>query len=257
MNIVSWNLENLAPWLAGGLPAQVAALNSPEVVCLQEIRLRPRDHVSLDGLLPGYRAFTALCDDPRNVTHRGGRAHGVATFVRGDATSEHPAWDREGRVLVTRVGGLAIVNLYAVNGTARPYVDPDTGAPRGDRHAFKRRFQRQVVELAASLGPCVAIGDWNVSPTALDVYPRLRTEGPHALARRELADALAAAGFVDVFRAQHPDERRYTWFARGGRRDFARVDYAVANVPVASAEILDDPALRPRSDHAPIRVTVR
>lgn len=260
MRIVAWNIENIAPWLAGGLPEQVAALGNPDVLCLQEVKLRPRDTELVDKvrtLLPGYTAHLALCDDPRNVTFRGGRAYGVATFVRGDATSEHPAWDREGRVLVTRVGDLAIVNLYAVNGTDKPYVDPDTGLLDGDRHAFKRRFQERVVGLGATFERCVIAGDWNVSQTALDVTPRLRTEEPHATARRELAELFAKHGFVDVFRARHPEVRQYTWFARG-RRDHARVDYIVVSKAlvdrVAEARILDDKALRPRSDHAPLVV---
>ena len=45
--------------------------------------------------------------------------YGVATFVRGRWRGEVPAWDLEGRVVVVRKPGLAIVNVYAVNGTCQ------------------------------------------------------------------------------------------------------------------------------------------
>jgi len=167
---------------------------------------------------------------------------------------------------VAAVAGLAIVNLYAVNGTSKPYLDPDTGAPRGDRHEHKRRFQTQLLDLAAELratGQVVLAGDWNVSRSAADVTPRLRTEEPHATARAQLNERFATDGWIDIFRALHPDARRYTWFGRTrtGALDAARVDYIVVGaelVPrVRAAEILDDRRLRPHSDHAPLVLELR
>ena len=272
IRIVSWNVESLLRWLEPGGPdfgAQFAALGSPAILCLQEIRVRPGDHAISDRLyklLPTHACHFSLCDDPRNVTFRGGRAHGVATFVAhelGETSPDPPAWDREGRVVVTHLPGrkLAVINFYAVNGTSRPYYDPDTGELRGDRHAFKRDSQRRVLALAAELArttDVVVAGDWNVSRSIADVTPRLRTEEPHALARAELNAALDTGDWVDIFRARNPDARRYTWFGRTrtGAMDAARVDYFVVSrslVPrVTAAEILDARALRPHSDHAPL-----
>jgi len=264
---VSWNVENLARWLTARdeFIAHVRVLGDPGVLCLQEIRLRPGDAAdiaAMRALLPGYSCHFALANDARNVKFRGGRAHGVATYIKDRAvTSATPAWDREGRVIVTAIDRLAIVNLYAVNGTSKPYFDPDTGVVRGDRHEHKRRFQMQLLDLAAELraaGDVVLAGDWNVSRTAADVTPRLRTEEPHATARAQLNGRFAADRWADVFRVLHPDVRQYTWFGRTrtGALDAARVDYIVVGeelLPrVKSAEILDDRRLRPHSDHAPL-----
>lgn len=268
MRIVSWNIENLVRWFSArdDLRAHVAALGDPDVLCLQEIRIRPGDTsdiAAMRELLPGYTCHYALANDPRNVKFRGGRAHGVATYVRGEAVAAVPAWDREGRVVVVALDRLAIVNLYAVNGTSKPYVDPDTGEARGDRHEHKRRFQMQLLDLGAELraaGDVVFAGDWNVSRSAADVTPRLRTEEPHATARAQLDERFAVDRWVDIFRALHPDARQYTWFGRTrtGALDAARVDYIVIGkelVPrVRAAEILDDRRLRPHSDHAPLRL---
>jgi exonuclease III len=55
----------------------------------------------------------------------------------------------------------------------------------------------------------VLAGDWNVSRSAADVTPRLRTEEPHATARAQLDERFAADGWVDIFRALHPAARQY------------------------------------------------
>jgi exodeoxyribonuclease-3 len=244
-----------------GLPAIVEQLGSPDVLCLQELRIRTSDEDqvrALQAALPGYRCHHSLPRDSRNVTFRGGRMYGVATFVRGRWRAHVPQWDREGRVVVVQTTGLAVINVYAVNGTAKPYYD-EAGHIAGDRNEFKRRFQAQVIDLGASFkksGAVIIAGDWNVSRTAIDTYPRLRTEEPHARARAELNALLATYGFVDVWRERHGEQRQYTWFNRRARGlDAARVDYIAVSKDIVSrvtkAEILE---LLPWSDHAPVTV---
>jgi exodeoxyribonuclease-3 len=188
--------------------------------------------------------------------------YGVATFVQGAWQSEAPEWDLEGRVVVVRKTGLAIVNVYAVNGTSKPYFDA-AGGVAGDRHALKRRFQSSVMDLGRELrkeGPVIMAGDWNVSRTVLDTHPRLRTEEAHARARTEFDARLTAEGFIDIWRELHPGERAYTWFNRRSRRlDAARVDYALVSsdlVPcIGAADILEP--LSSWSDHAPVALELK
>jgi len=260
VKLVSWNIENALRRL-GDLPKIAEQLGSPDVLCLQELRIRGQDSADiarLQAALPGYRCHFSLARDARNVTFRGGRMYGVATFVRGRWRAEVPTWDLEGRIVVVRKTGLAVVNVYAVNGTSKPYYD-EHGQVSGDRHALKRRFQAQVLELGCELrreGSVILAGDWNVSRTALDTYPRLRTEEPHARARTELNAGLIRKGFVDIWRERHPGERAYTWFNRRARGlDAARVDYILVSDDlvgrVRSADIMD---LLPWSDHAAVSV---
>ena len=148
------------------------------------------------------------------------------------------------------------MNVYAVNGTSKPYLDAD-GRLAGDRHELKRRFQANVMDLGRELrkhGSVIIAGDWNVSRTASDTHPRLRTEEPHATARAELNARMDAEGFVDIWRERNPTELAYTWFNRRARGlDAARVDYILVSDDLAprvrSAEIL---GLLPWSDHAPV-----
>lgn len=184
--------------------------------------------------------------------------YGVATFVRGDWRSEVPDWDLEGRVVVVRKDRLAIVNVYAVNGSPKAYMKAE-GRVAGDRHEFKRRFQANVIDLGRELkrhGSVIMAGDWNVSRTAQDTHPRLRTEEPHATARAELNGRIAAEGFVDIWRERHPTERAYTWFNRRARGlDAARVDYVlVSNDLVDRVLVAGIFKVLPLSDHAPVVV---
>ncbi|MEO8554789.1 MAG: exodeoxyribonuclease III [Kofleriaceae bacterium] len=271
MRLASWNIENLAPWLGPGslrdLRGRVVALGEPDVLVLQEVKLRPGDRelvAQMHEALPGYTCHAALADDPKNVTYRGGRAYGVATYTRdglGKIAAQAPAWDREGRVLVTVVAGLAIVNLYAVNGTTKPYFDPDTGEEHGTRHTHKRFVQDQVFALAEQLrefGGVIVAGDWNVSRTVLDVHPRLRSQEPHATHRAELNAHLERTGFVDAYRHLHPEAKAYSWYAKKYALDAARVDYIVVSpdlVPrLRAATVEPRPARASGSDHAAIAI---
>ena len=277
MRLFSWNIENLPRFLApeAGTPSLrqiVDAWGAPEIVCLQETRIRPRDTElvrAMKSALPGYAAHYALCDDPRNVTYRGGRAYGVVTYVKrtfAPSRGRTLPWDREGRVVVVEMAKkkLAVVNVYAVNGTSKPYYDHELERVRGDRHAFKRRVNRLVMQEAQALAArgrrLVLVGDWNISRYAIDTHPRLRSEEPHARARRELNDELIPAlDVVDAFRALHSDARKYTWFNKWARRlDAARVDYALVSrtLEVRAADIDETRAHRFGSDHAPLWIDV-
>lgn len=260
MKLISWNVEN-ALGCVPALPTIVEELGRPEVLCLQELRLRERDEQAISALeraLTGYCCHYSLPRDRRNVTFRGGRMYGVATFVHGRWRAEVPDWDLEGRVVIVRRRGLAIVNIYAVNGTSKPYFD-DAGRIAGDRHELKRRFQSSVMDIGRELrkeGAVIIAGDWNVSRTAQDTHPRLRTGQPHARARAELNARMVDEGFVDIWRELHPTGRAYTWFNRRARGlDAARVDYVMVSSDLVSrvraAYIF---GLLEWSDHAPVLV---
>jgi exodeoxyribonuclease III len=285
LRITSWNIENLAPFLAEDVLAEdsdrplrdlLKSLQSPDVLCLQEIRVRPQDTRLIERMqraLTGYRCHYSLNHDARNAGYRGGRAYGVATWTRKnlDAQAYVPEWDREGRGVMTLLPALRwlVVNVYAINGTAKPYWDHERNGWFEDRHAFKRRFVEKLGGELAALQEqdlqLILIGDWNVSRTKIDTFPRLRTEAPHALARKEFNENfMPRLDVVDAFRELHPDAREYTWFnrrARGGRLDAARVDFALVSGSlierVIDAGIAQDAPPSSRSDHVPLWITLR
>ena len=177
--------------------------------------------------LDGYHCHYSLADDLENVPRR---AYGVITWLKKPAQQLRMPWDREGRVAISLLEDFALVNVYAVNGTARPYFADCRII--GDRHSWKRRFnQRLMEELRLLKRPLVMIGDWNISRGKIDSFPRLRTEEPHALARTQFNELISALDVADVFRERNPELRKYSWFRHGvpQGRDAARVDFALVS----------------------------
>jgi exonuclease III len=157
-------------------------------------------------------------------------------------------WNREGRVSVVELDSpalkLFLFNIYAVNGTDKPYRDPSTGAVAGTRHdrklAFHALLMRECKALEASGREVLIAGDINVAPDVRDGYPKLRTFPPqHVINRTDFLSKFLGRGEgaedgmngVDVWRKMHEDERRYTYFSRarewGSSCD--RVDYVIVS----------------------------
>ena len=87
----------------------------------------------------------------------------------------------------------------------------------------------------------------------------MRTEEPHALARKEFNESfIPNTGVVDIFRKLHPNQKSYSWFSRTkpDRSDAARVDYALVDESLVDSvkrmEYLETPAWREDSDHCPL-----
>ncbi|KZO96267.1 DNase I-like protein [Calocera viscosa TUFC12733] len=244
----------------------------PDFVCLQEVRARPTDtdwmeamDAAANGVSrvqreegegtrqdggPTYTAYWAL-----NVSTRGQRRFGVCTLVshawasriRRERTVD---WDAEGRVHILEMDGWALVNVYALNGSDHPWNDPRlerdplaSALPQKTRNERKRDFNmlllREVQEMQTRGLRPVLIGDFNISLTKLDCYPRLRTEAPHGLARKQFNEMfIPQAGLVDVYRHVHGEKKAFSWFAKGKPlgKDCARVDYALVDRRLVDGE---------------------
>ncbi|KAK8077021.1 hypothetical protein PG996_003191 [Apiospora saccharicola] len=229
---------------------------------------------------PGYDTFFNLPADPHNAKGFGGRVYGVATIIRKEFMDLHVkevrdvTWDRGGRVQVIETKDLsfpfdtpeasastsdsdgnrrklAILNIYAVNGTTNVYRSTHTGAPAGTRHDRKLAFHADLfreARLLESQGYSVIIaGDLNVAPDERDGHPSLRTfPAQHVRNRadfnskflsRDLVNTapnkvsykLAEASLpivdsdyirqgmngIDTFRHVRGSERRYSYHPRG------------------------------------------
>ena len=285
--ILSWNIETPVPFLnlskskTGGSPYTacpkhlrnlLARHDFPDIVCLQEVRARHTDSdwiVALTAAVngkdsgPKYKAYTSL-----NRSTRGQRHFGVVTYVKKPLSDNVTAarevdWDSEGRVVIVEMrGGWAVMNVYALNGSEYMWKDPlGKGTPK-TRNERKREFNRLLLEECRTMQAkglrLILIGDFNISLTNLDCYPRLRTAYPHAKARKEFnEDFIPGANVVDIYRELYGNRKTFSWFAKGKPQgeDCARVDYALVERSlldrVVSMEYFDEPSERAHSDHAP------
>ncbi|KAI9681101.1 MAG: hypothetical protein M1817_002383 [Caeruleum heppii] len=211
---------------------------------------------SSEGSNPGYQAFFNLPRDKYNARGFGGRLYGVCTLVRNDFWRAYGIrcrpveWDVEGRVLLMETSlelsprpvsspikgasrivkdsptcKLAILNVYAVNGTDNPYKSPESGTIMGTRHEHKRRFHAALLKDCLALqregSQFVLAGDFNVSRTPVDSHPYLRTKPEeHVLNRADFNDKFFTGSdglrAVDSFRWLHGhSQRKFTYYPRG------------------------------------------
>lgn len=291
--ILSWNVETPVPFL--NIPPRKVGTSSvspgtrisllrdllvrhgfPDFVCLQEVRARHTDKEWIaalkaapnkSGAEPVYTMYTSL-----NRAIRGQRHFGVITYAKNPdevAVSREVAWDAEGRVIILEMkSGWALVNVYALNGSEYMWRDPlGNNAPK-TRNERKREFNRLLMhechDMQARGLRLVLIGDFNISLAHPDCVPRLRTEYPHSLARKEFNEEfIPALDVVDVYRAVHGNRPAFSWFAKGKPQgtDCARVDYALIHRSLLDRVIettyLEDSTERAHSDHAPLILTLR
>lgn len=269
-----------------------------------------------------YTLDVNLPRDKFNARGFGGKLYGVGTILREDFASQHVAtirhaeWDQEGRVSIVELQGasdgcsgrntesndhgekstprpLALINVYAVNGTSAPYRSPEDGQTMGTRHDHKIYFHSKLRDECLRLEQrgfdVVVAGDLNVARGRLDGHPNLRTwPRQHCVNRADFntkffgKDDNDRAGAyvgqddvdsgeisfqgVDVFRALRGPERKYTYHPRGEDEwgsSCDRVDLIIASKglyedgAIGDTGILDSPQERGTSDHVPLWVKVK
>jgi len=274
----------------------------PTLLLLQEVKINPEDKATMgavrravrkqpedDAGETDYEAHFCLPSDKYNARGFGRKVYGVCTIVRRDWADAHVekirpvSWDAEGRFLVieTRASGnipkLAIINVYAVNGTENPYRDSVTGEVKGTRHDRKLQvhalLQKECRALEADGFKVIVAGDLNIARSRIDGFPNLRTfPHQHCINRADFevkflahADEPAGTeqsnrglGMIDSFRHLHPNRKAYTFYPR--TRTFGascdRVDLILCSRTLESnlvdAGMLETPGERGPSDHVPL-----
>jgi exodeoxyribonuclease III len=246
MRIATWNVNGIRA--RGGQVLDWIARDSPDVVCLQEIKAKPEQ---LGALL--YEPEGYWCR-----WHGLGGYSGVAMFVKESIAPErpafeHPAFDFEGRIVTARVADVLVASVYVPNG--------------GKDFAAKIRFLEALIawagELRAAGTTLVICGDLNVAHTDRDLHPKERKVGGvgQRPEERALIDRLLGHDLVDVGRFLDPDnENLFSWWApwRNMRqRNIGwRIDYVLATRALAARAISCPVAVDVgTSDHAPVVAT--
>ena len=255
LKIFSWNVNGLRAVLRKGALQGFIAKYQPDILCLQETKAKP-GQAEVD--LPEYEEIW-------NSAERSGYA-GTAVFTKIKPLStekyemgiadNYGDLSKEGRVIVAEFETFYLVNVYTPN--SKP-----------DLSRLELRFRDWdpgFLTLLRSLEkkkPVVACGDFNAAFSEIDLA---RPESNHHSAgftdeERQGIGALLDAGFVDTFRALHPEERRYTWWSHWGqaraRNVGWRIDYFFVSEgmfgAMKGAEIYEGVT---GSDHCPISVTL-
>ncbi len=202
VRIVTYNLNGITSRLS----ALLALLEetAPDVVCLQELKTTGDRFPVAEIERAGYGA----------VWHGQKSWNGVAILARGCEPVETRRGlpgdpdDAQSRYIEAAVGGVLVTSLYAPNGNPRP----------GPKFEFKLRWLARLRQHAQGLLdsglPVVLAGDYNIIPTALDVYvpERWREDALFHTTVREAYAALLSDGWIDALRETHPGMRIYTFW---------------------------------------------
>jgi exodeoxyribonuclease-3 len=222
LTICSWNVNGLRATLKGGHLQSWLQTTAPDVVGLQEVKASPDQLDDEPWTAYGYRAWwhpaqragysgALLLSKPEPLEVRLGL--GIQRF------------DIEGRVIQADYPGFTLLTSYHPN------------AGRGeDRLAYKFEFYEaflaHVNHLRDQGRSLVFMGDFNTAHTEMDVArPQEALKGTGFLPEeRAWITRFIENGYVDSFRALHPDRRdAYTywdpWRDRRARNVGWRIDY--------------------------------
>jgi exodeoxyribonuclease-3 len=255
VKIASWNVNSIK----ARLPNVLAWLREakPDIVLLQETKCVDDAFPRLEFEDMGY-----------NLALHGQKTYnGVAILSKGpldDVRTGLPEGDGDDHAryieAVASFGDLVlrVASIYLPNGN-----------PVGtDKFAYKLawmdRLRRHAENLLELEEPTVLGGDYNIIPTADDVYApeNWREDALFRIESREKFRALVHLGLTDVFRALNPERTHaYTfWDYQAGcwQRDAGlRIDHLLLSPQAADLSVACDIDRGPRgqekaSDHTPI-----
>jgi exodeoxyribonuclease III len=253
VKITTWNVNGLRAALAkGGWQALMA--ESPDIICLQEIKARP-EQLS-DEQQTGFGDYQAWW----NPAERPGYS-GVVTFARQEPSETQygmcqPEFDSEGRLVISLYPDFSLFNVYFPNGQR------DHG-----RLTYKLDFYHHLLELCDQLHAAgerlIICGDFNTAHREIDLRNPKQNEKTSGFLPEERAwiDKYLAHGFVDAYRILYPERVEYTWWTyRMGARQRNigwRLDYFL--VSQALMPYIQDVIIHAQvegSDHCPVSLLI-
>jgi exodeoxyribonuclease-3 len=251
VRIATWNVNSVRA-RKQHLLDYLRADRAPDVLVLQELKVEEGNFPRAEVEEAGYHALVS-----GQKTY-----NGVAILSREPATERMRGLpdgdgDVQSRYLEAEIAGVVVASVYAPNGN-----------PVGtEKFAYKLAWMRRMQARAASLFEeerTVAIGgDWNVCPTALDVWDETAMAADALLQPESRAAwrSLVWQGWTDAYRALHPDDAGYSyWDYQAGAwpRDHGlRIDHLLLSPHAAQRLSACDVDRGPRgkdspSDHTPV-----
>jgi exodeoxyribonuclease-3 len=251
--IISYNVNGIRSAMSKGFVDWLVK-ESPDVICLQEIKAEP-GQINLSAFEEaGY---------PYHYWHparkRGYSGVAILSKLRPDNVEVgcgNALYDDEGRFLRADFGDVSVISLYLPSGTS------------GDeRQDFKYEFMDYMFGYIAGLRKTrpnlIISGDWNIAHTPLDIKNAKSNEKNSGFLPEERAwlTKFLENGFIDSFRHFTKEPEHYSWWtfrANARARNIGwRIDYHMVSAELEprllSASILPDIV---HSDHCPIVVEV-
>lgn len=268
MKLISWNVNGLRACVTKGFLEYFKEADA-DIFCIQETKLQ-EGQIELD--LPGYYQYW-------NYAERKGYS-GTAVFTKKEPLSVAygigiPEHDKEGRVITLEFPEFYLVTVYTPN-SQNELARLDYRMEWEDAFLsyLKKLEEKRPVIFCGDLKdarpsstpkpkPIIICGDLNVAATSLDLKnPKANIHNAgFTEEEREKFSRLLASGYIDTYRAMHPDKQEFSWWSyrfRARERNAGwRIDYFLVSEQakgiVTDARI--DTAIT-GSDHAPVLLSV-
>jgi len=179
----------------------------PDVACLQEIKCETNAFPAFELEALGYNCAVLGQKSYNGVAliskHK---IEDIHLGLPGEDSDDHARYI-EGTI-VTKEGAVRVASLYAPNGNP-----PDT-----DKYPYKLKWMDRLIARASKLldqeEPLVLAGDYNIIPTADDVYDASAwiNDALFKLETRRKLRELSNLGFTDAFRAVNANPFQYTFW---------------------------------------------
>ncbi|MFA5992844.1 MAG: exodeoxyribonuclease III [Candidatus Pacearchaeota archaeon] len=251
MKIISWNVNGLRSIERKGFLSWLEQ-NSPEIICLQEIKVtedRLRDEFKK---LKGYNTYFNFADE---VGYSG-----VAVF-----TKEKPKFvenvlglkrfDKEGRFLRLDFSDFILINIYIPH-----------GGRKKENLRYKIDVYKALIKYLTKLKDqkVILVGDFNIAREDIDLARPKQNKNNIMFTQeeRDIIKSMVNLGFIDTFRSQHLTQKDwYTWwpyaFEARERNLGWRIDYIFITKKLQDK--LKESFILTRdkgSDHCPIGIEI-
>jgi exodeoxyribonuclease-3 len=256
MKLISWNVNGIRAWYKKG-SYDWFIKQSPDFMCIQETKAHPEQLEKDFPALFAPKGYFAYFDSAKIRKGYSGIAvytkHKPEKVTYGLGKKE---LDQEGRQVNVFYKNYVVISGYFPNGNK----SKDHFQYKLDYYAEFLKFIKRLEKRGYKVIFC---GDLNVAHNPIDLERDKENEKSVGFLpiEREWVDSLELNGFVDTFRASHPNKVQYSWwdmktYARerniGWRIDYFFVSKTL-NKKINRAEILDKVL---GSDHCPILLDV-
>ncbi|WP_346986044.1 exodeoxyribonuclease III [Chryseobacterium sp. POE27] len=202
MKIATYNVNGVN----GRLPVLLKWLEetNPDIICLQELKATQENFPIKEINKAGYQAIwngqkqwngVAILSKDLEITE-------VQRQLPGDPE------DLQSRYLEAIIDQMVICCVYIPNGNPYP-------GPKYDyKQAWLKRLKKRTREFITMELPAIIIGDFNIIPTAKDVYKPEKWENDalYRIEMRKAYQSLIKLGWTDSLRTLYPEDTIYTFW---------------------------------------------